>query len=267
MGQIALKEKKKKEMNDKRKNQERKRDHEERALRQEEIPLLTKYVDDKKVNDELLWNESEKERVEKSLQEYKRCVATRERLLRIKQDVNDHMQPLREAKKQERQAKMAAWLEEMESMKAQQLAQRKYQRKLERFAKRLLEKQEEAEERRQEQIRLEREQEEQRRREEEQMRQEKMQEERRKRDEQAQKQRQRELEIEQKNSSSSVPWRPSRKPSVQKSEPASTPWRRKPAAQQESSGDKWRSQRSNGSNEVSRPSGGRFTNLNSESSG
>merc|ERR1712096_85834 len=155
--QIALKEKKKKEMNDKRKNQERKRDHEERALRQEEIPLLTKYVDDKKVNDELLWNESEKERVEKSLQEYKRCVATRERLLRIKQDVNDHMQPLREAKKQERQAKMAAWLEEMESMKAQQLAQRKYQRKIERFAKRLLEKQEEAEERRQEQIRLERE--------------------------------------------------------------------------------------------------------------
>jgi len=281
--QIALKEKKKKEMNDKRKNQERKRDHEERALRQEEIPLLTKYVDDKKVNDELLWNESEKERVEKSLQEYKRCVATRERLLRIKQDVNDHMQPLREAKKQERQAKMAAWLEEMESMKAQQLAQRKYQRKLERFAKRLLEKQEEAEERRQEQIRLEREQEEQRRREEEQMRQEKMQEERRKRDEQAQKQRQRELEIEQKNSS--APWRPSRKPSVQKSEPASTPWRRKPAAQQESSGDKWRStrsnedsrppsqsgdkwrsQRSNASNEVSRPSGGRFTNLNSESS-
>ena len=49
---------------------------------------------------------------------------------------------------------MAAWLEEMESMKAQQLAQRKYQRKLERFAKRLLEKQEIAEERRQEQIRL-----------------------------------------------------------------------------------------------------------------
>merc|ERR1712096_165353 len=111
----------------------------------------------------------------------------------------------------------------------------------------------------------EREQEEQRKREEEQMRQE------------------RELEIEQKNSS--APWRPSRKPSVQKSEPASTPWRRKPAAQQESSGDKWRStrsnedsrppsqsgdkwrsQRSNASNEVSRPSGGRFTNLNSESS-
>merc|ERR1712096_33512 len=62
MGQIVLKEKEKKEINDRRKAQEKKIDHFERAKRKVEIPLLEKHISEKKVKDEDLWIESEKER-------------------------------------------------------------------------------------------------------------------------------------------------------------------------------------------------------------
>merc|ERR1712183_1122983 len=231
--QIVLKEKEKKEINDRRKAQEKKIDHGERAKRKVEIPLLEKHISEKKVKDEDLWIESEKERVEKSVEEYKRCVETKERLVRMKRDVNDHMKPLREAQQQQHHASMESWMKELEEVRAERLAQRKYERKLQRFAERMQQKQEEAEERRLKQIEMEREQEEERRRKEEQTRQEKIQEERRRRDEQAQKQRQRELEIEQKMKNMNLGQQ-------QRSEPAaSTPWRPSRRAQQENTGDNW----------------------------
>jgi len=286
--QIVLKEKEKKEINDRRKAQEKKIDHFERAKRKVEIPLLEKHISEKKVKDEDLWIESEKERVEKSVEEYKRCVETKERLVRMKRDVNDHMKPLREAQQQQHQASMESWMKELEEVRAERLAQRKYERKLQRFAKRMQQKQEEAEERRLKQIEMEREQEEERRRKEEQTRQEKIQEERRRRDEQAQKQRQRELEIEQKmknmklgqqqrsEPAASTPWRPSRR--AQQENTGGDNWGRRGAqqesggdswsrrgAQQESGGDSWRSTPQRSSEDNRPPSGGgRFSNLNSE---
>merc|ERR1719427_493779 len=271
--QIVLKEKEKKEINDRRKAQEKKIDHFERAKRKVEIPLLEKHISEKKVKDEDLWIESEKERVEKSVEEYKRCVETKERLQRMKRDVNDHMKPLREAQQQQHQASMESWMKELEEVRAERLAQRKYERKLQRFAKRMQQKQEEAEERRLKQIEMEREQEEERRRKEEQTRQEKIQEERRRRDEQAQKQRQRELEIEQKmknmnfsqqqrsEPAASTPWRPSRR--AQQENTGGDNWGRR-GAQQESGGDSWRSTPQRSSEDNRPPSGGRFSNLNSE---
>jgi len=285
--QIVLKEKEKKEINNRRKAQERKIDHLERAKRQEEIPLIEKYMADKRVNDRIQWEQFEAERVEKSRADHAKSVATKERLLIMRQDVDDHMRPLREAVQQEYQENMRVWEEEKNRLKAERLEKRRYERKLKRFAQRMKEKEEAAEAERKRQEEMEREEEERRRREEEQARQQQIEEERRKRDEQAMKQRQRELEIEEKQKNrqnlfgqksaepSTTAWRPSRSRAqpdnsndtlrsrrAPQQEPAGDSWRR--GGQQEPSADKWRPRRAMDDNRPPAQGAGRFANLNSD---
>ncbi|CAD7083732.1 unnamed protein product [Hermetia illucens] len=98
--QIAAREteellKERKELQMKLKSQEKKIDYFERAKRMEEIPLIEKFLADKRVQDMEFWERQEATRIENAIAERKNAVAQQERLKRMHPDRDAFMEKLR----------------------------------------------------------------------------------------------------------------------------------------------------------------------------
>ena len=132
-----------KEMQSKLKSQEKRIDYYERAKRQEELPMIEKYLADKAVQDQVFWENQEKLRIENAITERANAVAQQERLQRIYPDRDVFLENLRVERKShfvEKQRKFAILLEEE---RKKRMAQRISDRRKERREAWLAEKEEE----------------------------------------------------------------------------------------------------------------------------
>lgn len=122
-----------KEMQSKLKSQEKRIDYFERAKRQEELPLIEKYLAEKAVQDQVFWENQEKLRIENAITERANAVAQQERLQRIYPDRDAFLENLRVERKShfiEKQRKFAILLEEERKKRmAQRIADRRRDRR------------------------------------------------------------------------------------------------------------------------------------------
>lgn len=111
------------------KSQEKKVDHLERAKRLEEIPLLEKYLAERKVQDKLLWEQQEKERIAQLQEERKVAMLHRDRLMRMREDKDKFVEQLKAARRNIFKEKLAEFEATYESVRAERLKHRKENRR------------------------------------------------------------------------------------------------------------------------------------------
>lgn len=125
------------------KSQEKKVDYFERAKRQEEIPLIEKYLEEKLVQDKQFWEKQEATRIEAAIAERKNAEAVQERLKRMQPDREIFWQKLKGERSNQFAEKLKAFNAALDEERKRRLADRVYQRREERRQKWLREKEEE----------------------------------------------------------------------------------------------------------------------------
>ena len=80
-------------------SQEKKVDHLELAKRIEEIPLLEKYLAERKVQDKQVWKQQEEERIAQLQEERKVAMLHRDRLMRMRIDKDKFIDNLKSARR------------------------------------------------------------------------------------------------------------------------------------------------------------------------
>lgn len=138
--QIAAKEaeelqKERRELQQKLKSQEKKIDYLERAKRIEEIPLLEKAVEKKMELAKQLWEQQEQERIDAAIDERNKAVAARERMQRMKEDVDQFLSNILAKRKNIYEEKLNEFEIKLDEERVKRLAERKLQRKIDRKAK------------------------------------------------------------------------------------------------------------------------------------
>ncbi|XP_008473410.1 eukaryotic translation initiation factor 3 subunit A [Diaphorina citri] len=124
--------KERREQQQKLKSQEKKMDYFERAKRLEEIPLIEKAYEEKKVRDRKLWEEREAKRIEQTIEDRNLAVAHRERLKRMKEDKEYFMNKLLKERLSTYEDKLEAFEKRLAEERKKRLAKRKVERKRER---------------------------------------------------------------------------------------------------------------------------------------
>ncbi|XP_050536416.1 eukaryotic translation initiation factor 3 subunit A isoform X2 [Daktulosphaira vitifoliae] len=143
------------------KNRRKQMDYFERAKRIEEIPLLDQAWKEKQVHDKKFWEHQEAERIQLAIQERKLAEQNRERLARMKPDMDIFLNELKARRTVEFQTKLEVFEEELVVIRKERLKKRKEERKA------ALIKQREEEKRRKEEEEKQRREEEERKRKEE----------------------------------------------------------------------------------------------------
>lgn len=124
--------KERRELQQKLKSQEKKMDYFERAKRQEEIPLIEKAYEEKKVLDRKLWEEREAKRIAQMTEERNLAVAHRERLKRMKEEKEYFMNKLLKERISTYESKLENFNKRLAEERKKRLAKRKQDRKRER---------------------------------------------------------------------------------------------------------------------------------------
>lgn len=104
------------------KAQEKKVDHLERAKRLEEIPLLKLQFEEFKEESKVLWDEQEKERIEKEKEQREVDIVNRDRLARMTADKDSYLESLLKDRKNlfdKKQSEFEAQVAEERSMRLQ----------------------------------------------------------------------------------------------------------------------------------------------------
>ncbi len=104
-------------------------DHLERAKRIEEIPLLEKYLAERKVQDKLIWKQQEEERIAQLQEERKVAMLHRDRLMRMRVDKDKFIDNLKSARRNVFKDKLAEFESMYDSVRTERLKQRKEQRR------------------------------------------------------------------------------------------------------------------------------------------
>lgn len=104
-------------------------DHLERAKRIEEIPLLEKYLAERKVQDKLMWKQQEEERITQLQEERKVAMLHRDRLMRMRVDKDKFIDNLKSARRNVFKEKLAEFESMYDTVRAERLKQRKEQRR------------------------------------------------------------------------------------------------------------------------------------------
>ena len=110
-------------------SQEKKIDHLERAKRIEEIPLLEKYLAERKVQDKLLWKQQEEERISQLQEERKEAMLHRDRLMRMRVDKEKFIDNLKSARRSVFKEKLVEFELMYDTVRSERLKQRKEQRR------------------------------------------------------------------------------------------------------------------------------------------
>lgn len=110
-------------------SQEKKIDHLERAKRIEEIPLLEKYLAERKVQDKLLWKQQEEERIAQLQEERKVAMLHRDRLMRMRVDKEKFIDNLKSARRSVFKEKLAEFETMYDTVRSERLKQRREQRR------------------------------------------------------------------------------------------------------------------------------------------
>ncbi len=97
--QLEELEEERKELQTKLKSQGKKVDHSERAKRVEEVPLIGKYLAERQVQDKLLWEQQEKERMAQMMEERNVAMLHRDRLIRMRDEKNKFIDNLKAARR------------------------------------------------------------------------------------------------------------------------------------------------------------------------
>ncbi|CAH0394207.1 unnamed protein product [Bemisia tabaci] len=124
------------------KTQEKKVDYYERAKRVEEIPLLQKAIEEKKIEHRDYWEQKEKERIKALTEERKFFVEQHERLGRMAADKEAFLASLRSKRYAAFQEQLKEYEKRLEEERKKRLQERKEQRKKERmelYEKRMIE--------------------------------------------------------------------------------------------------------------------------------
>merc|ERR1712096_270927 len=140
--QVEELEKEKKELQVRLKAQEKKVDHLERAKRLEEIPLLKLQFEEFKEESKVLWDEQEKERIQKEKEQREVDIVNRDRLARMTADKDSYLESLLKDRKNLFDKKQS----EFEAQVAEERSMRLQRRKEERMEDRRREWQQEREE-------------------------------------------------------------------------------------------------------------------------
>jgi len=111
------------------KSQEKRIDHFERAKRIEEIPVIVKYVEEKKGSEKVEWETHEAERICHLIEERKIAVATRDRIKRMRDDKNKFLSDLLESRRHVFVEKVKNFEEELARVRNFRLQKRKEERK------------------------------------------------------------------------------------------------------------------------------------------
>ena len=104
------------------KAQEKKVDHLERAKRLEEIPLLKLQFEEFKEESKVLWDEQEKERIQKEKEQREVDIVNRDRLARMTADKDSYLESLLKDRKNlldKKQSEFEAQVAEERSMRLQ----------------------------------------------------------------------------------------------------------------------------------------------------
>ncbi|XP_022167720.1 eukaryotic translation initiation factor 3 subunit A [Myzus persicae] len=112
------------------KNRRKQMDYFERAKRIEEIPLLEQAWKEKQIHDKKFWEHQEAERIQLANQERKLAEQNRERLARMKPDMDIFLGEMKERRTAEFQAKLVVFEEELINIRKERLAIRKEERKI-----------------------------------------------------------------------------------------------------------------------------------------
>ena len=110
-------------------SQEKKVDHLERAKRIEEIPLLEKYLAERKVQDKQVWKQQEEERIAQLQEERKVAMLHRDRLMRMRIDKDKFIDNLKSARRNVFKEKLSEFESMYDSVRTERLKQRKEQRR------------------------------------------------------------------------------------------------------------------------------------------
>lgn len=124
-----------KELLSKLKSLEKKVDYFERAKRQEEIPLIAKYLEDKQVSDKEFWEQQEKQRIENTIAERELALKEQVRLSRMHPDREAFLDRLRKERSFNFEEKVASFEKLLEDERKKRLADRIIQRRDERKQK------------------------------------------------------------------------------------------------------------------------------------
>ena len=95
----------------------------------EEIPLLEKYLDDRQVQDRLIWKQQEEDRIAQLLEERKIALLHRDRLMRMRDDKMTFVDDLKSARRNIFKEKQAEFESNYNSVRGDRLKQRKDQRR------------------------------------------------------------------------------------------------------------------------------------------
>ena len=101
----------------------------ERAKRIEEIPLLEKYLAERKVQDKLLWKQQEEERISQLQEERKVAMLHRDRLMRMRIDKEKFIDNLKSARRSVFKEKLTEFESMYDTVRSERLKQRKEQRR------------------------------------------------------------------------------------------------------------------------------------------
>ena len=101
----------------------------ERAKRIEEIPLLEKYLAERKVQDKLLWKQQEEERISQLQEERKAAILHRDRLMRMRVDKEKFIDNLKSARRSVFKEKLVEFELMYDTVRSERLEQRKEQRR------------------------------------------------------------------------------------------------------------------------------------------
>lgn len=127
--------KERKELQSKLKSQDKKVDYFERAKRQEEVPLIEKYLEDKQVNDKEFWETQEKQRIENAIAERENALKEQVRLSRMHPDRDGFLDRLRKDRNVNFEEKAAAFEKLLEEERKRRIADRIVQRREDRKQK------------------------------------------------------------------------------------------------------------------------------------
>lgn len=140
--QVEQLDKEKKELQSKLKAQEKKMDYLARAMRVEEVPLLTKQYEDQLVSDKQFWDEQEEERINKAVAEHQTLVETSGRLQRMLPDKYSFIENLTKTRKAAHEEKMTEFQKHVDEVRKARLEARRKERMAERKVQRRIEKEE-----------------------------------------------------------------------------------------------------------------------------
>ncbi|XP_057379990.1 eukaryotic translation initiation factor 3 subunit A-like [Daphnia carinata] len=155
--QLEELEKERKELQTKLRSQEKKVDFLERAKRIEEIPLLEKYLAERKVQDKLAWKQQEEERIAQLQEERKVAMLHRDRLMRMRTDKEKFIDNLKSARKNIFKEKLAEFESMYDAVRTERLKQRKEQRREQRRIQWVKEREEAEQRKRDEELKRQRE--------------------------------------------------------------------------------------------------------------